>query len=140
RVGTGGESGAWWIRRRPSGGAALAVHDLEQHFGIHGPARRIGAELGAAGRSESIEAHAAVLVAQPPHGGEEVALLEAVKGLIHGAVVDLEAAAGALLEPFEDLEAVHVAPGEGFEHEHVEVALEDGHHVGHRRRSTKSLR
>jgi hypothetical protein len=67
------------------------------------------------------------VLAHAPFGGDQVARFEAVEGLINGAVVDVEPPAGALLEPFENLESVAVAPDERLQDEDVEIAFEDGH-------------
>jgi hypothetical protein len=46
-----------------------------------------------------------------------------VEGLDQRAVVALEAAAGAILEPGRDFECVAGTPGKGLENEEVEGAL-----------------
>ena len=55
-----------------------------------------------------------------------------VERVIERAVVDVERAAGVVLEPGRDLEPVHGAPGERLEHEHVERAFDEGELVGGR--------
>ena len=65
-----------------------------------------------------------------------------MKGVIERAVVDVERAFGIVFEPGGDLEAVHGAPGECFEDEHVEGAFDESELVGgvrHPRVSSESL-
>src|ERR1051326_890992 len=102
--------------------------------------RDLGSEVRPPLRGKPVESHATILVAHAPLGVDEIALFQAVQRLVNRTVMDVETATRALFEPFENFESVHLAPGQRLEDEHIEVALEDGHDVGHRRRSTKSLR
>jgi hypothetical protein len=55
-----------------------------------------------------------------------------MKSVVERTVVDVERAAGVVLEPGRDLEPVHGSPGECLEDEHVQRAFDERELVGGR--------
>src|SRR5207249_3881075 len=95
--------------------------------------------MRSAGGGELVVARAPVVVGEVPLGADEAALFHPVEGVVQRAVVDVEAAAGTLLEPGGDFGAVHRAPRQGFEDEDVERPLQERRAVAHCNVSPESL-
>src|SRR5690242_20448915 len=96
---------------------------------------RFGAQLEASRRRKVIVAGAAFILRDTPFRPQQIARLESVECLQQRRVGDVEPTAGSILEPTGDLESVHRPPGQRFEDEYVERALEQCHD----RRSSKCL-
>src|SRR6187402_3426032 len=94
--------------------------------------------MRAARRGELVVPRAPIVLRHAPIRLQQSFLLEAVHGLVQRRVFDVERSAGGLLEPGDDLEAVHRGPGQRAKYEEVEGAFEDGQ-LAHLRYSMESL-
>src|SRR5215207_9916581 len=117
----------WLGMRRYSGRRRLGGEDGGQRVEVVDERGGFGAQVGAAGHGLAVVASATAVLRLAPLGREEVAFLEAVERLQECGVGDIEATAGAGLDPARDLEAVHGSPGQRFEDEDVERSLEQSH-------------
>ena len=111
---------------------ASGGENAAHHLRVAEPSRGLGAEVRAPGGRHAVVPRAPVVLGDAPLGGDEPALFHAVKGVVERAVVDVERAAGVVLEPGGDLEAVHGSPGECLEDEHVQRAFDERERVGGR--------
>src|SRR5438105_3456716 len=97
---------------------------LEHSLGVASPGRFLLAQLPASRWRQPIESRAAVVLGDTPGRLDASGALEPVQCFVERCVLDLDDAIGALPDPTRDGVAMHLAPKEGPEDEHVERALE----------------
>src|SRR5204862_7862217 len=112
-------------RRRVTLASRRRAEDRCDGFGVADEAGALGAQVRAAGGGELVIARAPVVVGKSPLGSDECPFFHAMERVVEGALLDIEMAAGARLEPRRDLRAVHGAPGECLQDEDVERPLEE---------------
>src|SRR4029079_4124420 len=100
-------------------------------FRVPDDAGALGAQMRAASGRKLVVARAAIVVGESPLGGDEPPLFHAMQRVVERALLDVEVAAGPRFEPAGDLGAVHRTPGERFQDEDVEGALEERTVGGH---------
>src|SRR5215218_5900346 len=96
----------------------------EDRFGIPRPGRGPGGELTAPGSGERVVLGATIGFRHAPLAGHPFLLLQSMQGVVERALLDLERAAGGVVDPSRDGVAVPGPPRERLEHEHVERAFE----------------
>src|SRR6187399_1145418 len=104
-------------------GLLLAGENAGHGLRVAHPRRRLLLEVRLPPGSHLVVARAAAVLRDPPLGRNELAPLEAVEPLVERAIVHVERAARALLEPAGNLEPVHGLPRERAQDQQVERAL-----------------
>ncbi len=79
---------------------------------------------GAPGAREPVVAGTPVIPGHAPLRRDEFALFHAMQRLEQRRIHDIQPAARSLLEPADDLEAVHRPPRERLEHEDIQGSFE----------------
>lgn len=110
----------------PSGGAAGEGEDAAHRAGVAEPGRGFALEPYLALGGEAIVAGAAVVLGGLPLGLEPAASLHALEGLVEGAVVDAEGAAGRGARASWRCRSRGWVPSSGLEDQKVEGAFEEG--------------
>src|SRR3984957_647738 len=80
-------------------------------------------ELLQAGLGEFVKFSAAIIFGRAPAGFDPAATFEAMEGRVEGALLNLQHAAGTLMEAFGDSPAVFWAEGESTQDQETESAL-----------------
>jgi hypothetical protein len=101
-----------------------AVEDELDRLGEALPLVDLEAERAAALPGDGVVASAAVVLGGLPVALDVAFVLEALEGGVEGALVDVEASFGKLLDAFAESPAVHGLEGEGLEDQEVDGAAE----------------